>query len=42
MTLDDVASAMIMFSDGAAPDFLRNRLGEAALRIAAEPPRRGV
>ncbi|MCI2421230.1 class A beta-lactamase-related serine hydrolase [Saccharopolyspora sp. K220] len=35
VALDDMASAMIMFSDSAAPDYLRNRLGEAALRQAA-------
>lgn len=35
VTLDDMASAMIMFSDSAVPDFLRNRLGDAALRKAA-------
>ncbi|MER2092218.1 MAG: serine hydrolase [Saccharopolyspora rectivirgula] len=34
--LDDVVSAMIMFSDSAAPDYLRNRLGPAALHQAAE------
>ncbi|MER7015994.1 serine hydrolase [Saccharopolyspora sp. NPDC000359] len=33
--LDDMVSAMIMFSDSAVPDFLRNRLGEAALHAAA-------
>jgi beta-lactamase class A len=35
VALDDMASVMIMFSDSAAPDFLRNRLGDAALRNAA-------
>ncbi|MGP4017191.1 serine hydrolase [Saccharopolyspora sp. 5N708] len=35
VALDDMASAMIMFSDSAAPDYLRNRLGDAALQQAA-------
>ncbi|KAA5826734.1 serine hydrolase [Saccharopolyspora hirsuta] len=33
--LDDMVSAMIMFSDSAVPDFLRDRLGESALHAAA-------
>lgn len=34
VTLDVMASVMIMFSDSAVPDFLRNRLGDTALRNA--------
>ncbi|MER5394454.1 serine hydrolase [Saccharopolyspora sp. NPDC002686] len=35
VALDDLVSAMITFSDSAAPDFIRSRLGEAALHEAA-------
>ncbi|RKT82520.1 Beta-lactamase enzyme family protein [Saccharopolyspora antimicrobica] len=35
VALDDMVSAMITFSDSAAPDFIRDRLGEPALRKAA-------
>lgn len=35
VTVDQVAAAMITFSDGAAPDYLRDRLGDALLHRAA-------
>ncbi|MDI5976197.1 serine hydrolase [Amycolatopsis magusensis] len=35
VTLDQIAAAMILFSDNAAPDYLRHRLGQRALVKAA-------